>query len=298
MRILYITLMRILYITLMLVFFMSVTYKNAPAQIIKASSSSVVHVEKNKPSIFLKTWFKFKLLQKKINQSITKYMRDFKNGDSSTSMAFILLLAFLYGVIHAFGPGHGKFIIVSYLLSQNAKYSRGIIMGFRIAFLHSLSAILLVFITNNIAIYVLGGNAYREIKIISYLAMLFVGFWMIYNTKKCHSNHSCGMQKENKKSEWMLSLSVGMIPCTGALLILFYAMSQQMMFLGISLVIAIALGIAVSLSTVGIICSLTRSYIAPTSENKKRHKISTVLEYAGACFIVLISLILLAAIII
>ncbi|MHA1539997.1 MAG: nickel/cobalt transporter [Alphaproteobacteria bacterium] len=265
----------------------------ASAQIMVSKHQSQQATQSTAPSFIYKTWFKFKRAQKELNRSITQHMRDLKSQKNTKNMFFVLFLAFLYGVLHAFGPGHGKFVIISYFLSQNARNSRGILMGLRIAFLHVLSAILLVLITNNIATYILGGNAYKEIKIISYTAMLCIGLWMIYRTKKHQKNKLPETTEEQRKSEWLLSLSVGMIPCTGALIILFYAMSQQMIFLGISLVLAIACGIAASLSSIGVICTLTRSKIT-ISENKKKPRIAMILEYAGALFIVLISTFLIA----
>ena len=100
------------------------------------------------------------------------------------------------------------------------------------------------------------------------------------------------MIKEEEKevvSQWLLALGIGLVPCTGALLILFYAMAKGMLFVGISLVLAVALGIAVTLSLIGILCILGRQSITRISEEKKeKKKIVIVMQYIGALLIITI----------
>ena len=51
---------------------------------------------------------------------------------------------FLYGVVHAVGPGHGKTIISSYVVANEETVRRGVIISFIAAGLQALTAVALV----------------------------------------------------------------------------------------------------------------------------------------------------------
>ena len=86
--------------------------------------------------------------------------------------AFWLLggLSFLYGILHAAGPGHGKVVISSYMLANETQVRRGITLSVISALLQSLVAVVFVLI----AASVLGmtsmamGDAANWIGIVSY----------------------------------------------------------------------------------------------------------------------------------
>ena len=52
--------------------------------------------------------------------------------------------SFLYGILHAVGPGHGKTIISSYVVANEETVRRGVIISFIAAALQALTAIALV----------------------------------------------------------------------------------------------------------------------------------------------------------
>ncbi len=251
-------------------------------------------VEQSEPNIFTKTWFRFMQVQKTLNKKITHCIREIKDG-STTAFWIVLAISFLYGIIHAIGPGHGKLLVLSYFTSHEAQWWRGVLMGFQIAFMHVVSAIALVLLTNGIARHALGATPSKEIqiiKLISYAAITIVGFVMLYQLydekkkKSLEVEHNKAGQKV--KSQWILALSIGLVPCTGALLFLFYAMSKQMLLTGISIVFAMALGIAVTLSVIGVACILTRQNISHLKNQKKESTHITTLRYVGAGLIIFI----------
>jgi nickel/cobalt exporter len=97
--------------------------------------------------------------------------------------AFWLLggLSFLYGIFHAAGPGHGKVVISSYLLANEAQVKRGILLSFVSAMLQSLVAIGFVLIAASL----LGmtamamSDAANWIGILSYAMIALLGLWLI-----------------------------------------------------------------------------------------------------------------------
>ena len=71
-------------------------------------------------------------------------MKAIRDGDTSVPLLIGVGLAFLYGVIHALGPGHGKLVVASYFLARDARIMRGLLMGLQIAVCHVLSAMVVV----------------------------------------------------------------------------------------------------------------------------------------------------------
>ncbi|NKB63885.1 MAG: hypothetical protein GKR95_17815 [Gammaproteobacteria bacterium] len=57
----------------------------------------------------------------------------------------LVLISFLYGVLHAAGPGHGKVVLTTYLLTHRNQLRRGVAMGISAALLQGVTALLLVY---------------------------------------------------------------------------------------------------------------------------------------------------------
>jgi ABC-type nickel/cobalt efflux system permease component RcnA len=89
----------------------------------------------------------------------------------------LMAIAFVYGVFHAAGPGHGKAVISSYLLANDETWRRGVTLSFASALAQSLTAVLIV----GFAAILLGatakmmGDAVRVIELISYGLIVLVG---------------------------------------------------------------------------------------------------------------------------
>ncbi len=65
-------------------------------------------------------------------------------GQHSVGWALVLM-SFLYGVLHAAGPGHGKVVLTTYLLTHRSRLNRGIAMGTAAAFLQGMTALLMIY---------------------------------------------------------------------------------------------------------------------------------------------------------
>ncbi len=125
-------------------------------------------------------------MQRWVRQADAVFYRDLSQalGALKTDWtAFWLLggLSFLYGIVHAAGPGHGKVVISSYMLANEAQVRRGILLSFVSAMLQSLVAIGFVLV----AASVLGMTAMAMadsanwIGVLSYGAIALLGLWLI-----------------------------------------------------------------------------------------------------------------------
>ncbi|MEP7454351.1 nickel/cobalt transporter [Phyllobacterium sp. SB3] len=56
-------------------------------------------------------------------------------------------LSFLYGILHAVGPGHGKAVISSYMVANETTLKRGVFLSFASSMLQALTAIFIIGLT-------------------------------------------------------------------------------------------------------------------------------------------------------
>ncbi len=56
-------------------------------------------------------------------------------------------LSFLYGILHAVGPGHGKAVISSYMLANETTLRRGVLLSFASSMLQAFTAIFVIGLT-------------------------------------------------------------------------------------------------------------------------------------------------------
>ena len=130
-----------------------------------------------------------------LNERISHQFKAVRDTGSSAAFFTILALAFLYGVLHAIGPGHGKSIVAAYFVANEARWTSGVIMGGVISLLQGLTAIIVVFLlslvlkTSQMAVE----NNGAMVEFISYGLVVLIGLVLFYRaaTGKGHS-HSHG----------------------------------------------------------------------------------------------------------
>jgi len=226
----------------------------------------------------------------------------------------LALLSFIYGVLHAVGPGHGKTIISSYVIANEETVRRGVIISFIAAGLQALSAVLLV----GVLLIALGAtglqvNAWsNQLESISYAMIALVGLYLLagqlrsvwrrwqhapvtvvaardahglgdhhhHHTHHDHHHHHSREGHEHHESHgrhdhhhhspgdacdhmvdarqlagpfsWRkvmpVVFSVGIRPCTGAILVLVFALTQGLFWAGVAATFAMALGTAITVA--------------------------------------------------
>lgn len=253
-----------------------------------------------------------------LNRTISRFQRDTTREmsarlrairDGETPMALIagLGLAFLYGVIHAAGPGHGKAVVVGYFLTRQARIARGLLMGLQISIGHVVSAIVIALGADLLFRTVWGTSAaeIRLIQLASYALIALIGIYMLVETFRGRGHHHehCTMPGHDhshgghshgghRPQSW-LSLGVGIVPCTGAILVMLFALANGILLAGFLLVAAIAAGMAVTMAVLGMLAIVARHAMTRwTSRDEGGSWLGTALEYAGSAAITLIGILL------
>jgi nickel/cobalt exporter len=245
--------------------------------------------------------------QREANRLIATHMRAIRDGDTSLPLLIGAGLAFLYGVVHALGPGHGKLVVVSYFLSREAQIGRGLLMGLQIAVFHVISALIVVVLADLVLRQAFGGQPAEVagVRLASYGLIALIGLAMTGQALRrsylrrhgAEVSHACcghehariahdrAHAAEGRRIEQgALSLGVGLVPCTGAVLILLYAMANGILFAGMMLVAAIAAGMAVTMGALGIVSVVARRTVARriAANGDGQGRFAVAMDYAGA----------------
>src|SRR6476659_4408065 len=119
--------------------------------------------------------------QQSLQRDLAAGVKSLKGEHAVTGAVMLAALSFIYGVVHAVGPGHGKTIISSYVVANEETVRRGVIISFIAAGLQALTAIALVgilaFALNASGMQI---NAWsKQLEMVSYALIALVGAWLL-----------------------------------------------------------------------------------------------------------------------
>jgi len=110
-------------------------------------------------------------------------------GFDTTKLFVAMSIAALFGMVHAFMPGHGKTVIVSYYLGRPARYLGSVGTSAILVLTHVGSAVILV-LTGFIVIRRTIGSAGRAptFEIASATLIIAIGLWLLYRAWQAHEH--------------------------------------------------------------------------------------------------------------
>jgi ABC-type nickel/cobalt efflux system permease component RcnA len=108
----------------------------------------------------------------------------------------------------------------------------------------------------------------RPVKLASYAAVAAIGLWLLFDrlrrrqTPDCAHDHGHGHDHghahDHGKQGGLVSFVAGMVPCTGALLVVLYCFANGILHYGLLFVLLIGLGMAVTLTGFGLVGMFAR----------------------------------------
>lgn len=262
--------------------------------------------------------------QRFVNRVINTQLAAIKRGDESSALWGGLVIAFLYGVFHALGPGHGKTVIAGYFLGHQASWSRGVAMACWMAVSHVLAAIGIVLVVHFVLSHSFATpvDEMMWLRFVSYGAIILIGFSMLVGTWRgkavfgcgdgtcAHAHHHHGHGHDHGHShghdhghhghthtisltgnQSLLAIAAGFVPCSGAILILVFCLANSLIWQGVVMTLMIAIGMAATLSTIGLGSILLRRQTLGRVSDSERA--SRALSYIGPVLITLIGILLL-----
>ncbi|MGD9157106.1 MAG: hypothetical protein PVG39_01745 [Desulfobacteraceae bacterium] len=256
------------------------------------------------PAVATKIIGKIMMWQQELNTKLTERVKSLKNDKSLKNIFPLILISFLYGIAHAAGPGHGKVVIFSYFISQKGNIKKGMFLGFLIGLFHAVSGIIIV-----LSLYFIIKTTYlasfenisRHIKIISYTLVMLVGLFILINSlfnitdRLFKKNNKDTESKESNKKLLPIALAVGIVPCPGVVIIMLFALSFNLLYIGLAMSLLMALGMGITIMIAGFISILGRKGLVKSTAGKQKvqHYFQKGLTIFGSLLITLFGVTLL-----
>jgi ABC-type nickel/cobalt efflux system permease component RcnA len=224
--------------------------------------------------------------QYELNRTIATNIREINDENYLSIYSLIIGISFLYGLIHAAGPGHGKALVALYFTKGKGDYKEAFKLGYLISIIHAISAITVTF-----TLFFIFKTMFRQnfnefsntAMMISSVMIIFVGLYLIYNAvkekyKPCHNENI-----PQDKSKYAVAFGVGLVPCPGVMTIVLFCIMLKKFTLGILAALAMSIGMGLTISIVGILSVLFANRTS-TFVNKKAY----ILEAVSGVLIVLL----------
>jgi ABC-type nickel/cobalt efflux system permease component RcnA len=205
-------------------------------------------------------------------------------GELSAALLVPLLMGLSYGVVHTLGPGHGKIVFGAHSLAQRSRPAEILWRAFASGALHVLSALILI-IAASLAFGAGGTPADTQLKPIQfagYVLVIVIGLTLVLRALFPHLP-IIGHRHSHIASSTGVVFSVGLVPCTGSLLVIAFAVANNALPLGLAVITAIGLGMAATLSVIGLLASTAQKAIS--SDHHETH--GRWLSLAGGLLLIL-----------
>lgn len=234
--------------------------------------------------------------QARLYQELSEKLESYSETNSAKTLWLLILAGLLYGILHAIGPGHGKVLSASYFGTHNEPLRRAIQFSFLAALLHTLSALSLVIILKIILSafsLVTFETISFYVRTVSFSLICIIGIiLLISHLRKSKDNDETG---KSRLSFWGLVLSVGMVPCPGALVILIFCYSMDILGTGIIITIAMSIGMAITMALVSTTVLLgNKGILSQMTKGERFTWLGHAVEIFGSLLIIAMGLFLLA----
>lgn len=235
--------------------------------------------------------------QKVLREKLTVAITAMKQGDWDAIWKF-LVICFVYGMLHALGPGHGKSIVVGYFIARRGRWRQGVALGAGITFVHTLSAVLLLFVLYAVfraTVFAAFETGRIGIEKASYALIMLTGILLVVLgirdvVKQCKQNVSAEETPLPPTARWREIIGVaavtGIVPCPAVALIVLFCLLNSMVALSLLGAVVICIGMTVTNVAFGIAAVAFRKGIDKGSAHSRlASKIYAAATLAGGAVI-------------
>ena len=186
---------------------------------------------------------------------------------------FLLLAAFAWGGIHALSPGHGKAMVAAYLVGTRGTAKHAVALGGIVTVTHTIGVFALGLVTLFLSQFILPEDLYPWLNLAAGLLIVGVGIGVLrsrlrwrrqrlsdqaHDHRRDHAHDHTHRHDHERMPEttWRgltgMGISAGLIPCPTALVVLLAAITQRQIGLGLLLIVVFSLGLASTLTGLGL----------------------------------------------
>src|SRR6266704_1678865 len=136
----------------------------------------------------------------------TAELKGLSTGFDAAKLVVAMSIAALFGMVHAFMPGHGKTVIVSYYLGRPARYLGSIGTSAILVLTHVGSAVILVLAGFIVIRRTIGGAGRAPaFEISSAVLIIAIGLWLLVRALRPHDHAATDGR--------LLAFVTGLVPC-------------------------------------------------------------------------------------
>ena len=219
--------------------------------------------------------------QRIFHQELIDGLRSLTDGGGTAAAWALISASFLYGVFHAAGPGHGKAVLTTYLVTHREQMKRGVLLAAISAFTQGAVAIALVYGLILVAGWLPDNtkptDAASWSERASFALLMALGGYLIYRAVRsglkrwrgqeascCGHSHAPSKEQIAATGSFRATLgvilSIGLRPCTGAVLVLVFAQVVGLHWAGVAAVAAMSAGTAIAVSALAFAAVNARSF--------------------------------------
>lgn len=254
-------------------------------------------------------------IQSRFSRALNEALTGFAGGGGISGLVG---LGFAYGVFHAAGPGHGKAVISGYLVATRRTLVKGLGLSLGAAFVQASVAIgiVSVFTLALRATAATLGTAIDRMEHASFLVLVLVGLALLWRKTAalvpeqaaaarpdaaherdcacCEHAHMPSPSAVERARTWRdsvgIMLAAGIRPCSGAIILLVFAASQNLFAAGVAAVLAMSLGTALTTGSLAALAVLAkRAALALCARHGSAGRLAvTGLEILAAAFVTVI----------
>jgi len=199
-------------------------------------------------------------------------------GRLSLGIVFLsLLLASFWGAVHALTPGHGKAMVTAYLVGSRGTPRHAFLLGGTVTVAHTAGVFALGFVTLALSQVVVPERLYPWLTLGSGVLVVVVGTSVLRSRVRSgrsthehqhhhhHHHHDHGHshaadhdRASNPRGILGVGVAAGLLPCPSALVVLLSAIALHRVWLGLGLILAFSVGLAATISGIGLVAVLAR----------------------------------------
>ncbi len=172
--------------------------------------------------------------------------------------------ALFWGMAHALSPGHGKAIVTAYLVGQRGTPRHAALLGVIVTATHTAGVFALGLVTLLLSRFIVPDDLYPWLNLVSGVLVVAIGIsvlrarWRHRRRHPDHHHHHDHHHDLSRGSLVAVGISGGLLPCPSALVVLLAAISLHRVAFGMVLVVAFSLGLALTITGIGLVAVLGR----------------------------------------
>jgi ABC-type nickel/cobalt efflux system permease component RcnA len=185
-----------------------------------------------------------------------------------------LAAAMFWGAAHALSPGHGKSIVTAYLVGRRGTPRDAALLGAVVTLTHTIGVFALGFVTLALSQWIVPDRLYPWIDLVAGLMVVTIGANVLrsrflharaHHHGHAHHHHHDHDHDVSRRGLLAVGISGGLLPCPSALVVLLAAISLHRLAFGLVLIVAFSLGLALSITGVGLVAVLAKKAFARRS---------------------------------